>query len=228
MDSLIADYRFRLIKLATTNVSDALDALNLKGATYGINAMWAGTPKIVGRAVTMRMIPAGLTAPNVHASVEAIDAAQEGDVIVIDSGGRLETNAWGGVVAAGAKVKKLSGVVVDGAVRDVGDYIELEFPVYARGKVVTTARGRTIIDGTNVMIQFGGVQVRPGDIVFADINGVVIIPQERIDEVVKGAEALYEREQQMVKDIMAGMSMVEVDRKYRYEQMLKKNNPVSE
>jgi regulator of RNase E activity RraA len=74
------------------------------------------------------------------------------------------------------------------------------------------------------MIQFGGVQVRPGDIVFADINGVVIIPQERIDDVVKGAEALYEREQQMVKDILAGMSMGEVDRKYRYEQMLKKND----
>ena len=175
MDELTAGYRSRLLKLATTNVSDALDALNLKGATCGINAVWAGAPKIVGKAVTMRMIPAGLTAPNVHASVEAIDTAREGDVIVIDSGGRLDTNAWGGVVAAGAKMKKLSGVVVDGAVRDVDDYIELGFPVYARGKVVTTARGRTIIDGTNILIQFGGVQVRPGDFVFADINGVVII-----------------------------------------------------
>jgi 4-hydroxy-4-methyl-2-oxoglutarate aldolase len=222
MDNLMAGYRSRLLKLSTTNVSDALDTLSLKGATYGINAVWDGAPKIVGRAVTFRMIAAGLTAPKVHAAIEAIDAAKEGDIIVIDSGGRLDTNAWGGVVAAGAKMKGLSGVVVDGAVRDVDDYIELQFPVYARGKVVTTARGRTIIDGTNIMIQFGGVQVRPGDVVFADINGVVIIPQERIDDVVNSAEALFDREQQMVKDILSGMSMGEADRKYSYEQMLKK------
>ena len=209
-------YRSRLLKIATTNISDAMDALNLKGATYGISPIWAGAGKIAGRAVTIRMIPTGLTQPEAHASMEAIDVAQEGDIIVIDGGGRLDTNCWGGVVATGAKMKKLSGVVVDGAVRDVDDYVELKFPVYARGTVVTTARGRTIIDGTNIMIQFGGVQVRPGDIVFADLSGVVIIPQERLDDVLEKAETLYDREQRMIKDILAGMSMEEADSKYQY------------
>jgi regulator of RNase E activity RraA len=76
-------------------------------------------------------------------------------------------------------------------------------------------------EATNVMIQFGGVQVRPGDIVMGDRSGVVIIPQERLAEVLEKAEQFYAKEEQMVADIRAGMSMLEVDNKYNYEKMLK-------
>jgi regulator of RNase E activity RraA len=70
-------------------------------------------------------------------------------------------------------------------------------------------------------VQFGGVQVRPGDIVVADRSGVVIIPQEKLDDVLQKAEQLYEKEEKMVADIKAGLSIIEVDKKYRYENMLK-------
>jgi len=223
MSELNNKIRERLNKLATTNISDALDALGLKGATYGIRLIVEieGTPKIVGEAVTIKMTAAGLTKSKHHLGVKAIDFAKTGDVIVIDNGGRIDTSCWGGVLANGAKAKGISGVVIDGACRDVDDYIEINFPVYARGSVVATARGRIMEEATNVIIQFGGVQVRPGDIVVGDYSGVVIIPKEKLEEVISKAEELYEKEEKMIVDIKAGKSMLEVDNKYNYEKMLK-------
>ncbi len=210
------------MKLSSTNVSDALDAFGLKGATYGIRPIWEGTNKIVGEAVTIKITAAGLTKGKNHLGVKAIDAAKEGDVIIIDNGGRLDTSCWGGILANGAKMKGVSGVVIDGACRDVDDYVDIKFPVYARGSVVATARGRIMEEATNVMIQFGHVQVRPGDIVFGDRSGVVIIPQENLEEVVLKAEELYDKEEEMINEILSGKTMVEVDDKFSYEKMLNK------
>ena len=214
-------YRERFEKLSTTNIADAEDALGLKGATYGIVPVWHTMGKVLGPAVTVKMTAAGLTKGQHHLGIRAIECAQESDVIVIDNGGRLDTSCWGGILANGAKAKGIFGVVIDGACRDLDDCIEAEFNVYARGTVVATARGRIMEDATNVMIQFGGVQVRPGDIVFGDRSGVVIIPHERLDEVLLKAEELYQKEENMLADLHAGMSAMQVDQKYGYEKMLK-------
>jgi len=212
-----------LNKFATTNISDALDALGLKGSTYGIRPIveLKGTPKIVGEAITVKMITTGLTKSEHHLGVKAIALAKKGDVIVIDNSGRIDISCWGSILACGAKMKEISGVVIDGACRDVDDYLEIDFPVYARNSVVATARGRIIEEATNVMIQFGGVQVRPGDIVVGDRSGVVIIPKEKLEEVISKTEELYKKENAMIAEIKAGKSILEVDKKYNYEKMLK-------
>lgn len=221
MENFDSECRKRFDKLSTTNVSDALDALGLKGSTYGIRPMWHTMTKIVGPAVTLRMTAAGLTGSRHHLGVTAIHAAQAGDVIVIDNGGRLDTSCWGGILANGAMAKGIAGVVIDGACRDLDDCVECGFNVYARGSVVATARGRVMEEATNVMIQFGGVQVRPGDIVFGDKSGVVVIPAERLEDVLAKAEELYRKEEAMISEIKAGASMLEVDEKYSYEKMLR-------
>lgn len=215
-------YRERFEKLSTTNVSDAMDALGYKGATFGIRPMMVSWNKVVGQAVTLKMTASGLTKGKTHLGVKAIEAAQKGDVIIIDNGGRLDTSCWGGILANGAKMKGVSGVVIDGACRDLDDCMDIDFPVYARGTVVATARGRVMEENTNVMIQFGGVQVRPGDIVMGDSSGVVIVPIEAVDEVLTKAEDLYEKEESMIAEIRNGSSMLEVDTKYNYEKMLSK------
>jgi regulator of RNase E activity RraA len=221
MSTFDALYLERLKALSSTNVADALDALGLKGATYGICPMWHTMTKIIGPAVTVRLTAAGLTAGKTHLGVKAIEAAKSGDVIIIDNGGRLDTSCWGGILTNGAKMKGVSGVVIDGACRDLDECVDIGFNVYARGSVVATARGRIMEESTNMMIQFGGVQVRPGDIVFGDKSGVVIIPQEKLNEVLTKAEMLFEKEESMVADILAGESMQDVDNKYNYEKMLK-------
>ena len=222
MSDFDTKYRSRLMALSTTNIADALDALGLKGTTYGIRPMWEKAPKIAGRAVTLKLTAAGETKGKNHLGVMAIEAAEKGDIIVIDNGGRLDTSCWGGILATGAKYKGVSGIVVDGAVRDLDDIMDVDFPAYARGTVVATARGRIMEESTNKMIQFGGVQVRPGDIVFGDRSGVVIIAQEHVDAVLDKAEVFFKKEEAMIADIKAGGSMLEVDNKHNYEKMLQK------
>ncbi|MDR1518770.1 MAG: RraA family protein, partial [Planctomycetota bacterium] len=147
-DDFDGEYRARLLALSTTNLADALDALGLKGATCGIRPLWEKAAKITGRAVTLKLTAAGLTKSDTHLGVMAIEAAGRGDVIVIDNGGRQDTSCWGGILANGAKRKGVSGIVVDGAVRDLDDIVEADFPAYARGTVVATARGRIMEEST--------------------------------------------------------------------------------
>jgi regulator of RNase E activity RraA len=212
----------RLLKLDTCAVADGMDRLGLAGATYGVRPMWR-CPKIVGRAVTMKIKPVGLDKPKQHLGTLPIDAAQPGDVVVIDNGSRVDTSCWGGLLALAAKTKGISGVVIDGACRDIDESRELGFPVYARGAVPMTARGRIMQESYNQEIEFAGVQVHPGDMVIADGSGVVIIPRSKEEDVLREAEAVAATEARMAEGIRQGMSVLEVLERLGYEQMLDKN-----
>jgi 4-hydroxy-4-methyl-2-oxoglutarate aldolase len=211
----------RLAKLDTCAVSDGMDRLGLKGATYGVRPMWS-CPKIVGRAVTMKIKPVGLEKPKQHLGTAAIVAAQPGDVIVVDNGGQPDGSCWGGLLSLAAKTKGISGIVIDGACRDIDESRDLEFPVYARGALPMTARNRVMQESFNQEIQFAGVQVHPGDLVIADGSGVVVIPRSQEEEVVKEAEAVAATEARMADGIRQGMSVLEVLEKLGYEAMLTK------
>lgn len=214
-------YRSRLERLATTNLSDAMDLLGIRGAVIGVRPLF-DCPKVIGRAVTIKITAAGMTKSKAHLGIEAITSAEAGDVIAIDNRGDLHNNCWGEVLACAAKIKGVSGVVVDGAARDLDACRDMEFPVYARGAVPITARGRIMQEAFNCMIRLGDVQVRPGDVIVGDINGVVVICEERLEDVVREAESLMDKEEQMKADLRAGMDVLEMDRKYNYEQMLRK------
>jgi 4-hydroxy-4-methyl-2-oxoglutarate aldolase len=214
-------YRKRFDNLATTNLADALDKVGMRGAVIGIRPLY-DCPKIVGRAVTIKVAAAGMVKPTSHMGVNAIDAASAGDIIIIDNRGDLFNNCWGEILSMGAKMKGVSGVVVDGAARDIDACREFGFPVYGRGTVPITARGRIMEESVNTMVRIGDIQVRPGDIVMADVNGVVIVAVEKLDEVLEAAEDILRREEAMIADLRKGISMVEVDRSSAYETMLKK------
>ena len=211
----------RLAKLDTCAVSDGMDRLGLKGATFGVRPMWP-CPKIVGRAVTMKIKPVGLEKPKQHLGTAAIVAAQPGDVIVVDNGGRPDSSCWGGLLSLAAKTKGISGIVIDGACRDIDESRDMEFPVFARGALPMTARNRVMQESFNQEIQFAGVQVHPGDLVIADGSGVVVIPRFQEEEVVKEAEAVAATEARMADGIRQGMSVLEVLEKLGYEAMLTK------
>jgi 4-hydroxy-4-methyl-2-oxoglutarate aldolase len=211
----------RLGKLDTCAVSDGMDRLGLKGATFGVRPMWS-CPKIVGRAVTMKIKPVGLDKPKQHLGTQAIVAANPGDIIVIDNGGRPDTSCWGGLLSLAAQTKGISGVVIDGACRDIDESRDVGFPVYARATVPMTARGRVIEESFNQEIAFAGVQVHPGDLVIADGSGIVIVPRAKEEEAVREAEAVGATEARMAEGIREGMSVLEVLERLGYEQMLNK------
>lgn len=216
------ELRERFEKLSSTNLSDATDALGMRGFTFGIRPMQASWRKIVGPAVTMRMTAAGQTPQKTHLGMNAIAAAKPGDIIVIDNGGRMDSSCWGGILANAAKTKGVAATVIDGCCRDLDDCIDADYPVYARGTVICTARGRVIEESANQMIQCGGVQVRPGDIILGDSSGIVCVPQEKMLEILEKAEQLWQKEEDMIAEIKAGEDILAVDAKYNYNKMLQK------
>jgi 4-hydroxy-4-methyl-2-oxoglutarate aldolase len=216
-DGLVAS----LVRFDTCIISDAMDKLALAGATVGIRPAWK-CPKIFGRAVTMKLKPAGLDKPTQHLGTAAIDVASPGNIIVIENTVRPDGPGWGGLLSLGAKTKGLGGVVTDGPVRDVDECEQLGFPVYSRSVVPISARGRVVQESVNQEIQFAGVQVKPNDIVLADGSGVIIIPQAKAAEVIAAATELADQEAKMADEIRAGKSMVEVLERRGYEAMLRK------
>ncbi len=173
--------------------------------------------------MTVKIKPAGLEKPKQHLCTPAIAAATESDVIVVDHGGRTDVAAWGGLLSLAAQIKKIRGVIVDGAARDVDESRELEFPVFGKGAVQVTARGRVMQESFNEEIECAGVQVHPGDLVIADMSGVVFIPRAKEQEVLTQAEGLAAAEQRMAEAIRTGRSVVEVMETLGYEAMLSKD-----
>jgi regulator of RNase E activity RraA len=214
-------FRARLDALATSNLSDALDRLGIaRCAVQGIVPRW-GRTKVVGRAVTIRMTAAGAVPAVAHLGVDAIAASEAGDVLVVDNRGDLHHNCWGEILSLAAQLKGVCGVVVDGAVRDVDTCETFGFAVHARGTVPSTARGRIVQEAWNVPVRLGDAPVRPGDVIVADVNGVVVVPIERLAEVVQAAEEIMAKENAMLDALRAGESILEVDRRFNYEHMLR-------
>jgi regulator of RNase E activity RraA len=214
--------RERILKMPTTVIADAMDACGMPNNTVsGIRPVW-NCPPIAGTALTVRNIPAGNRTQVIHGGFKTSDLVQPGNVIVIGNDGDVENNGWGGIVSWASKLKGAAGTVVDGAARDADEFEEMGYPVYARGLVCRTARGRMLQESINQPIRFGNTQVHPGDLIYADKNGICVVPPDKVIEVLKKAEEIDERERKMVEDLKAGLSAVEASKKGSYEDMLKK------
>jgi regulator of RNase E activity RraA len=210
-----------LTRFDTCILSDAMDRLGLAGATIGIRPAWK-CPKIFGRAVTMKLKPAGFDQPTQHLGTGAIELACPGEIIVIENRIRADAPGWGGLLSLAAKTKGLAGVVTDGPCRDVDECEVLGFPIYAGSVVPISARGRIVQESVNKEIQLAGVQVRPNDLVVADGSGVVVIPQEKVTEVIQTATELFDREATMAEEIRSGKSILEVLERRGYEAMTRR------
>jgi 4-hydroxy-4-methyl-2-oxoglutarate aldolase len=208
-------------EISTCNISDALDKLGLPCGTYGIQPLY-DCPRIAGTAVTMKVVPYGSMRPSGHMGADPLDAAQPGDVLVFDNNGRLDQNCWGEIVTYAALQKGVVGVIIDGAARDVDVTKQMGFPVYARGIVPHTARNRNVQGDFNCAVKIGTLQVNPGEIVVADVNGVCVIPIDRAEEVLKVSKELIEKENELIRRIKTGVSFRDVDKASGYDTMLDK------
>jgi len=150
-----------------------------------------------------------------HILTEAIARAGPDDVIVVANAGRTDVSSWGGIVSVGAAMRSIRGVITDGACRDVGQARELGFPVFARAQVPVTARGRLRQKSAGEPIRIGDVTVRPGDVVVADEDGVVVVPRERAAEVLDAAQRLAERETAIEAEVRAGVPLPQAMRDAR-------------
>jgi len=219
MDDIVA----RLGRVDSCAVSDALDKLGLKGAVTGLHRL-STERQIAGRVVTVKLdAGAALGAPGAarHLGTAAVEAAQPGDVIVIEQRTGIDAAGWGGNLSLGAKLRGVAGVIVEGPARDVDQGRLYDFPVFARNHTSRTARGRIVEVGTNVPVAVGDVLVSPGDYVIADGSAVVFVTQGDIERVLETAEAVAKRERAMVDSLLEGTPISQV-MGASYETMLKR------
>lgn len=175
--------RFRNIPAA--NVGDSMDRL---GALAHIGTVWPGA-RMIGTAYTV-WTRAGDNI-TIH---EAIAAASEGDVIVINGEGDTTRALLGEMMGNKAQKRGIRGFVVDGMVRDADGLREIGLPVFARG--VTPAGPYKSGPGRlNETIACGNVAVSPGDIIIGDDDGVVVVPLARAQEILERAEAVFKKEE---------------------------------
>ena len=199
----------RLRKIDTCAVSDALDALGLKGTVMGINSI-SVQRCIAGRVQTVKLGLARPDIPKKHLCSSAVDAALTGDVIVVENKESEIAAGWGGILSTAAVAKGLSGVIVDGPARDADESRDVDFPVFARAATPFTARGRVAEHSWNEPIDIGGVTVDPGDLVLADGSGIVFIPQNHTNKVLAKAEEIQGKEAAMALAVKAGKPVGEV------------------
>jgi regulator of RNase E activity RraA len=210
----------RLRRLDACAISDTLDRLSLPSAVTGI-APRSVRQRIAGRVRTVKLEAANGRTASRHLCTAAIEAAESGDVIVIEQKSGIDAAGWGGILSVGAKTKGVAGVIVDGPARDIDEATELGFPVYARAVTARTARGRIIEVATGAPVTIGDVTVAADDYVLADSSGVVFIAAAELERVVAEAEKIAAREAAMAKAAGAGNPMSQV-MGADYERMLKR------
>lgn len=208
-------------RLGTCALSDALDALGVRGVLAGVRALASPGP-VGGRAVTVQLGPADGNAPARHLCTAAVDSAGAGQVVVVGHPGPHEgvvPAGWGGILSLAAHRNGIEAAVVGGAVRDVDEARELGFPVFGRTPTPVTARGRVVETGWGEPVVIGDVTVAPDDVVVGDENGVVVIPAGLLDEVVERGETIVAREAAITAAVRDGAPVAEAMGR-NYEKML--------
>jgi len=198
------EIREALILVSTPNISDAM---HRSGEMKGLKPVWIGTEdypfKFIGRAITVRTYNGDWSKP-----VEAIEIAEKGDIIVIDACEGKDA-VWGELATWSCKIKGISGVVIDGAVRDIDDIRKMKFPIYAKHFTPTAGEPRGLGE-INTSIICAGQKVDPGDWIIGDASGVVVIPQKKAQEIANRAIDVLEKENRFREEIKRGSTLSEV------------------
>jgi regulator of RNase E activity RraA len=141
--------------------------------------------------------------------LRAVDACRPDDVLIAAAGGSMRSGVWGELLSTAAGRAGCAGVIVDGAVRDVRRMREMRFPVFARGTCIYDSKDRQRVIDLDVPVEIDGVVFAPGDLIFADEDGVVVVPRRVEDAVIRRAWEKAHAENQVRDAIRGGMSATE-------------------
>ncbi|MFQ5843475.1 MAG: 3-hexulose-6-phosphate synthase [Planctomycetota bacterium] len=195
-----------LARPSVPNISDGYHHLRV---LEGIRPVVPGV-HMVGRALTVRAYPGDWAKP-----VEAIDEAEEGDVVVVDAGG-VPPALWGELATHSAVGRKLAGVVIHGAIRDTPEIRKLGFAAFARHVTAQAGEPRGLGE-IGVPLDIEGQAVHRGDWVVGDDDGVIVIPQHKAVEIANRAMDRLEMENRVRKEIQAGSTLGKVMDLYKWE-----------
>jgi 3-hexulose-6-phosphate synthase/6-phospho-3-hexuloisomerase len=198
--------RETFLRVSTPNISDAM---HRHPCLAGILPLFEGI-RMAGPAVTVRAYPGDWAKP-----VEAIERTGEGEILVIEARGRGPA-LWGELATESALNRKIGGIVIDGAIRDVPEIREHRFPAFARMTVSEAGEPKGLGE-IGVPIVCAGQPVCPGDWIVGDDNGVMVIPRGRAVEIANRAMGVLELENRLRGEIRAASTLSEVMELLRWE-----------
>jgi 4-hydroxy-4-methyl-2-oxoglutarate aldolase len=168
-----------------------------------IRPAWRGA-KVCGPALTVECPPCD----NLMLHV-AVAHAQPGTIIVAAVGGHLMAGAWGEILTEAARARGVAGLVIDGAVRDIDAIEASRFPVFSRGLAIGSCT-KEKAGRLQTAVQFGGVTVRPGDLIFGNGDGIVVVEQDRVDAVHELAMSRRRKELEIIDKLREGQTTMEL------------------
>ncbi len=180
------------------------DALGKTGAMDHEIKCRSANPRMAGKAFTVRIHTADILMVG-----KAVSECPAGKVLVIDGRGAPNTALWGDLITLAARLKKIAGVVIDGAIRDLRRIQKDALPVFARS-VVPNAGGAEYVGELNVPVSCGGIPVNPDDWVVGDEDGIVVIPAARLEEVAATAKLIVAAERKIERALRAGADLGEL------------------
>lgn len=207
----------RTLKLYVAAVSDAADEVGLDGVCMDRGVIpLTENQRMAGFARTGRMVRSPKDRPYDEGQLDTFMSlatkARDGDIISIDMGGAIDCSAWGQVLTRIGQPRGVRGALVEGTSRDIDDINRMHFPVFARGRHPGTMRGRLDMESVNEPIVCGGVLVRPGDLIFGDGDGVVVVPTESIEDVLTHAEEVVSTDRWWARKLDEGKDPHEIHR----------------
>lgn len=206
----------RAKRLDTATLSDAMDKLGIEGVCRGIKPRDQRLA-MAGRAFTLLYGPIDPVTPGTVG--DYIDDLDPGTVVVLDNGGREDCTVWGDILTEVAHAKGLAGTVIDGPCRDVHLCLELGYPVYSRSYSMKTGKDRVQVDAVQVPVNIGDARVCPGDLIRADSDGVVVLPQDFEDRILDTAETIQQAEEKIREAVRAGKSLREARAEIGYHSL---------
>ncbi len=202
--------------LYTAVVADVLDSLGFREQVVSLELrLLSGSGVLIGRAKTTQWEELDAVDPRPYEmELRAVDECGKDDVLVAAAGGSMRSGIWGELLSTAARNRGCVGAIVDGAVRDVTKMHEMGFTVFARGTCPRDSLHRQRVTAVDLPVEIGGVRISPGDLLVADVDGLVVVPQAVERVALTAAWEKVTAENRVREEIREGLSAGEVFRKY--------------
>ncbi|RNM12113.1 RraA family protein [Nocardioides pocheonensis] len=204
-----------LADLPTASISDALDKLGLRGSMHGLSPLRPGQ-RACGPAYTVAYEPVDDQGGTVG---DFLDDVPAGSVVFIDNAGRTDCTVWGGIMTQVAAHKHVAGTVINGVCRDVAVTTTTDYRIWSVGRFMRTGKDRVRVRAVQEPLLVDGVTIRPGDVVCADEDGVVVVPAGRADEVASIATEVERVEAAIVATVRDGATLREARSAHGYHSL---------
>lgn len=201
--------------ISATEISDALDSLDINGYLPNIKLHSAGK-KLFGPVFTVKYQAYNSKPVKPMPAANYIDDIPAGSVILVDNQGKTDCSVWGEILTEYAQMKNIAGTVVNGAIRDIESISISNYPIFAQAICPQSGKNRVHMSAKQVPITINHINIHPQDYIYADLNGVLVIPRQQLSRVITLTHNIALNEKKIKQAIQSDLSLNQARKLYNY------------